>query len=324
MIASEAAFRLTQLTRSYRRLHIDAFYLHKLRIPYSSMSGSTKRQKTDPGYELLYHPGIPGRAEFVRLAFQAAGVAYSDLANDNPPTKTDSNGYGIVQQLCINQDSLGEDGNPPVFSPPALRVQGTGKDGKSLIIHQTPNILLYLGPKLRLVGTEEHELYYVNQLTLTALDLNNEVHDTHHPVAVAKYYEGECCYLDSKRHVIDMYTDQKEEALKKATDVRETRIPKYLSYFERALKSNETAGKGKYLVGDKITYADTTLWQLVDGLKYAFPKEMEARSKEFPIIYDTFYPGIKSEKWLADYLDSTKRKPYSMGVFRHYPELDRQ
>ena len=121
-----------------------------------------------------------------------------------------------------------------------------------------------------------------------------------------------------------MSAEQKEEALKKATDFRETRIPKFLSYFERTLQGNKSQGKGRYLVGDKLTYADTTLWQIIDGLKFAFPKEMEARSKDYPIIFETFYPGLKGEKWLKDYLESGKRKPYSMGVFRHYPELDRQ
>lgn len=150
-----------------------------------------KRQKTSSQYELLYHPGIPGRGEFVRLAFHAAGAGYTDPANDNPPSKEGANGYAIVQAAC-SQDSTGDDdGNPPAFSPPALRVHGAGKDGKSLLIHQTPNILLYLGPKLGLAGDGEAEGLWVNQITLTALDLNNEAHDTHHPVAVMKYYEGE-------------------------------------------------------------------------------------------------------------------------------------
>lgn len=157
----------------------------------STMSApESKRQKTEPQYELLYHPGIPGRGEFVRLAFHAAGVSYNDPANENPPDKSGTNGYGIVQAACSPESTGDEEGNPPAFSPPALRVQGAGKNGKSLLIHQTPNILLYLGPKLGLAGDGEPENLWVNQLTLTALDLNNEAHDTHHPVAVMKYYEG--------------------------------------------------------------------------------------------------------------------------------------
>lgn len=101
-------------------------------------------------------------------------------------------------------------------------------------------------------------------------------------------------------------------------------MPKFFSYFERVLKHNESTGKGKFLVGTKLSYADTTVWQLLDGLKFAFPKEMEAKSKEYPLLFGTFYTGIKGEEWLSSYLDSKKRLPYSMGVFRHYPELDRQ
>jgi len=145
-----------------------------------------KRQKTETQYELLYHGGIPGRGEFVRLAFEAAGVPYTDPGNGSDEDKKK------VYQVCggdITSDPVNLE-NPPAFSPPSLRVEGAATNGKSLLIHQTPNILLYIGPKLGLVGTDEEDLYFVNQLTLTALDINNEAHDTHHPLAVMKYYEG--------------------------------------------------------------------------------------------------------------------------------------
>ncbi|KAF2717050.1 glutathione S-transferase protein-like protein [Polychaeton citri CBS 116435] len=267
---------------------------------------ATKKQRTSPPYELLYHPSIPGRGEFIRLAFEAAGASYTDVANDKDDYKT-------VQRICTDTDSLTSgDSNPPVFSPPALRVPGAGKDGNALIISQTPNILAYLGEKLGLNGSEDgddSEKWHVAQVALTALDLNNEVHDTHHPIAVAKYYE-----------------DQKDEALKKAADVRKSRLPKFLGYFDRVLKFNREngGGEGKYLVGSGLTYADTTVWQVLDGCMFAFPKELEARKKEFPDVLDTFYNSIKEEKGLKEYLASKRRLPYSMGVFRHYPELDRQ
>lgn len=147
-----------------------------------------KKQRTHPSYELLYHPGIPGRGEFVRLAFEVAGVPYTDVANEDK-----EGGYSTVQKLCMNKETSCDDGtNPPIFSPPALRVPGAGKSGKALVISQTPNILLYLGERLGLVPEDEDEhgegvgKYQVNQIVLTALDLNNEVHDTHHPIAVMK------------------------------------------------------------------------------------------------------------------------------------------
>lgn len=265
---------------------------------------SAKKLRTQPQYELLYHPSIPGRGEFIRLCFEATGVPYTDVANEQ------ENGYSTVQSICTKPDALeSADGNPPVFSPPALRVPGGGKDGKALVISQTPNILMYLAERLGLAPDDEAGTYHVYQIAFTALDLNNEVHDSHHPVAVSKYYE-----------------EQKEQSLKKATDVRENRIPKFLSYFERTLKHNEQAGggKGKYLVGDKLTFADLTVWQVLDGLYFAFPKEMEARKMEYAALLDTFYEGIKQEGGLKDYLNSKRRLPYSQGVFRHYPELDRQ
>lgn len=270
---------------------------------FSMAEPTSKKQRTHPQYELLYHPGIPGRGEFIRLAFEAAGVAYSDVANES------KDGYGTVQQICMNKGNESADGNPPVFSPPSLRVPGAGKEGKSLVISQTPNILFYLGDKLGMTPQDEGGKFHVQQVALTALDLNNEVHDTHHPVAVAAYYE-----------------EQKEESLKKAQDVRENRMPKYFSYFQRTLQHNKEhgGGQGKYLVGDKLTYADTTVWQVLDGCFFAFPKEMEARKAEIEELLGTFYESVKGESGLKEYLGSKRRLPYSMGIFRHYPELDRQ
>jgi len=138
---------------------------------------ATKRQKQHPQYELLYHPGIPGRGEFIRLALEAAGVPYTDTANGI------NEGYSIVQKICMNTANESADGNPPVFSPPTLRVPSAGKDGKALVISQTPNILFYLGEKIGMVPEgDEGGKFHVQQLALTALDLNNEVHDTHHPI----------------------------------------------------------------------------------------------------------------------------------------------
>jgi glutathione S-transferase len=60
------------------------------------------------------------------------------------------------------------------------------------------------------------------------------------------------------------------------------------------------------------------------SLKFAFPKELEARSKDFPLIFETFYPNFKEEPGIKDYLSSDRRLKYSQGIFRYYPELDRQ
>lgn len=205
-----------------------------------AMSASQK-QASSPQYELLYHPGIPGRGEYIRLPLEAARVSYSDPANEK------EGGYKAVLAACDRSSTGDEDGNPPIFCCPALRAHGEGKNGTTLLIHQTPNILLFLGPKIGMApDNDEVAKLYINQLTLTVLDFTNEVHDTHHPVGMMLYYE-----------------DQKEESLRKAKDFRENRLPKFLAFFERVLKGNKE-GEGKYLVGDKLTYADTSLWQTID------------------------------------------------------------
>jgi glutathione S-transferase len=167
--------------------------------------------------------------------------------------------------------------------------------------------LNYLGDKLDLAGDDEAEKAWILSHTLTALDLNNEAHDTHHPIRVMDYYEN-----------------QKEEALQKAKSFREDRIPKFLGYFERVLKGNEKEGQGKYLVGERLSYADTSVWHVLSGLLFAFPKEMEARKKEFPTLFDTFFPSVQEQSGLKEYLASDRRFPFSEGIYRHYSELDRQ
>lgn len=186
---------------------------------------------------------------------------------------------------------------------------GALPDGSDLVFHQTPTILSYLGPRTGLVPDDEAGRLYVSQITATALDLGNEAHDTHHPVAVMAYYE-----------------EQKDESLRKAEDFRKSRIPKFFSYFERILQGNQEwgNGQGKYLVGDKLTYADTTVWQVVDGLHHAFPKEIEAREGDFPLLLGKFYPSFKEEKRIKEYLGTERRQKYGNGIFRRYPELDRK
>lgn len=178
---------------------------------------TTTTTTSTPKYELLYHPGIPGRGEFIRLALESQKIPYTDIANpSSSPSSSSSaheNGYATVQRICMNPHALeSEAGNPPVFSPPGLRVcfaskGGEGREGeegnrKTLVISQTPNILIYLGEKIPgLVGGEvkgngkgeddeeeerEKKKFWIQQLMMTALDLNNEVHDTHHPIAGKK------------------------------------------------------------------------------------------------------------------------------------------
>jgi len=190
-------------------------------------------------YELYYWDGIQGRGEFVRLALEEAGAEYIDI------TRQSGRGRGTGAMLAIMQS----DGEAlPPFAPPFL------KDG-DLIISHVANILLYLGPKLGLAPDDEGLRYVVNGLQLTITDFVAEVHDTHHPIATSLYYE-----------------DQKEEAKARSAAFIKERIPKFLGYFERVLNQNPEGSD--YIVGNALTYVDLSLFQIVEGLVYAFPKAM--------------------------------------------------
>ena len=261
-------------------------------------SPATKRQQTSSStepYELYYWPGIPGRGEHIRLAFEEAGVSYKDVSNES------KDGIKAVVEK-ISEDNTGEGSNPPALAPPILR-------HGDFVVSQTPNILLYLGPQLDLVPSQEEDLngvFHVNSLALTALDgLSNEAHDTHHPTAVGAYYE-----------------EQKEEAKRKSVDYIENRLPKFLGYFERVLKSEASKG-GEWLYGGQLTYADLVLFQTIDGVQFAFPKALSKlqKSKKYDGVFG-LVDRVRNRENIKKYLASDRRIKYGMGIYRHYPELD--
>ena len=237
-------------------------------------------------YELHYWPGIQGRGEFVRLALEAAGVEYVDVAR-GPASEG-----GGARNLAQLMDEL----SPAPFAPPILVVE-------TLAIAQTANILLFLGHRHKLAPEEETGRLWVNQLQLTMADLVDEAHDTHHPLSSGLYYE-----------------DQKEAAKQRAEHFRQERMPKYLGYFERILKGGGESGAG--LAGEVLTYADLSLFQVVRGLQYAFPNAMKALA---PKLEATLALAHRVEQLsnVAAYLESERRIPFNeQGIFRRYPELD--
>ena len=184
-------------------------------------------------------------------------------------------------------------GTPP-FAPPFL------KAGK-LVIAQTANILLYLGARHSLAPKTEAGRLWLHQLQLTITDFVSEVHDTHHPLGPSLYYE-----------------DQKSEAKKRTQEFWDERVPKYLGYFEQLLE----ASSGHYVTGRKLSYVDLSLFQLVDGLRYAFPKRMKAFERKIPQLCE-LHDRIVARPNIRVYLASERRIAFNTdGIFRHYKELD--
>jgi glutathione S-transferase len=236
-------------------------------------------------YQLYYWPTIQGRGEFVRLALEQAGADYEDVARKGRS--------GMAAMLR----GLGDPRNPTLpFAPPYL------KAGKRLI-GQTANILLFLGDHHALAPRDEAGRLWTHQLQLTIADLVGEVHDTHHPVGSSLYYE-----------------DQKREARRYAKQFREERIPKYLGYFERVLKRNSR--RSRWAVGARVSYVDLSLFQVMTGLDYAFPRAMAKRRRSHPLLR-ALAGRVAALPRIAAYLESPRRIPFNNdGIFRHYPELD--
>ena len=238
-------------------------------------------------YELYYWDGIQGRGEFVRLALEEAGTDYIDI------TRQSGGGGGLGAMFEIMES--GSEPHIP-FAPPFL------KDG-DLIIPHVANILFYLGPKLGLAPEDEGLRYVVNGLQLTVTDFVAEVHDTHHPIDMSLYYE-----------------DQKQEAKARSAAFIRDRIPKFLGYFERVLKQNPEGPD--HIVGDALTYVDLSLFQVIEGLTYAFPKAMANRQAEYPALL-ALHDAVARRPNIARYLKSSRRLAFSEeGIFRHYPALD--
>ena len=236
----------------------------------------------DVRYRLFYWPGIQGRGEFVRLALAEGGCSYDDVAREE--------GASVLLKR-MNDPELAT----PSLAPPFLQAGG-------LLIGQTSNILSFLGEKHGLAPNADAGRFFTQQLQLTISDKVGEVHDTHHPVSVGKYYE-----------------DQRAEAKEKARDFVHARMPKYLGYFERVLSRSA----GPWLVGKRLTYADLSLFQLVEGLDHAFPKAMARARKRHPKVRH-LHDTVSERPRIVAYATSGRRIPFNQdGIFRYYPELDR-
>ena len=238
-------------------------------------------------YELYYWPSIQGRGEFVRLALEEGGARYRDMARES------GKGAGIAALLRFLD---GRNVERPPFAPPFL------KAGR-LVIGQTANILQFLGPRHGLAPKNESGRLWTHELQLTMADFVGEIHDTHHPVAANLYYE-----------------DQKKEARRRAADFLRNRAPKFLGYFEQVLAKN--ARGERYLVGAKLTYADLSMFQIVSGLSYAFPRSMAKAGRKYGRLFG-LRSRVQERPRIAAYLASPRRIPFNdEGIFRHYAELD--
>jgi glutathione S-transferase len=235
-------------------------------------------------YELYYWSTVQGRGEFVRLALEEAGADYVDVARRKGKA-------GVAAMMKILDDKRS---SRPPFAPPFLKAG-------NLIIAQTANILFYLGPHLKLAPRDEAARLWAHQLQLTITDLVVEIHDTHHPITSWLYFE-----------------EQRPAARRRTKDFWRYRVPKFLGYFERVLQRNG----GRFLVGRRLSYVDLSLFQIVEGLRYAFPKRMRRFEKKVPGVI-ALHGRVALRPRVKAYLASNRRIPFSQwGIYRYFKELD--
>jgi glutathione S-transferase len=234
-------------------------------------------------YELYYHPSIQGRGEFVRLALEEAGADYIDVA------RRGKRGMAAMQKFLAGKGT-----NHPPYAPPFLKAG-------SLVMAQTAMILHWLGPRLKLSPRDETTRLWLHQLQLTISDIVTHIHDTHHPVSGWLYYE-----------------EQKPSAKRRTRDFWRYRVPKFFGYIERIL----TRSGGPYVLGRRFSYVDLSLFQLVEGMRYAFPKRMARFEKKVPRLI-ALHDRVARRPRTAAYLESARRIPFSQwGIYRYFKELD--
>ena len=227
-------------------------------------------------YTLYYWPGIQGRGEYVRLALEYAGAKYVDVS-----LVPENKGGGVpAMQKYLQGRSVVR----PPFAPPFLK-------GGRLLIGQTANILLYLGGPLRLAPRDEAGRLWTHQLQLTLADFMAEIHDAHHPISSALYYE-----------------QQKAPAKARTKGLLANRLPKFLGYFERVIERNPKRAIG--MVGARLTYADLSMAQVIVGLEYAFPKAMRKEMPKHPRLR-ALTDHVFSRPRIARYLASRRRLAFN-------------
>ncbi len=233
--------------------------------------------------ELFYWPTIQGRGELIRLALEDSATPYVDVARGP--------GGISAMQAAMSAEHGKADALP--FAPPFIR------DGDVQLAH-TALVLHYLGARIGLAPDDERGRMHAHQLQLSITDFHSEIHDTHHPLGSSLYYE-----------------DQKSEALARTKVFVRDRIPKFLGYFEReVLRGGEATLLGRH------SYVDLSLFQTVEGLRYAFPRATAAIEPKLPAVM-ALHDRVASRPNVAAYLRSERRRPFSeQGIFRRYPELD--
>ena len=79
----------------------------------------------------------------------------------------------------------------------------------------------------------------------------------------------------------------------------------------------------RHLVGGRVSYPDLSLFEIVAGLRYAFPRAMARLEKKHKRVV-ALHDRVAARPRIAAYLASERRIPFNESdIFRRYRELDR-
>eukprot|EP00747_Dinoflagellata_sp_TGD_P073837 gnl/TRDRNA2_/TRDRNA2_158082_c0_seq1.p1 gnl/TRDRNA2_/TRDRNA2_158082_c0~~gnl/TRDRNA2_/TRDRNA2_158082_c0_seq1.p1 ORF type:complete len:262 (-),score=49.32 gnl/TRDRNA2_/TRDRNA2_158082_c0_seq1:51-836(-) len=250
-------------------------------------------------WRILYHAGeFKGRAEFIRLILEDAGVEYTESAENlyGPEGICDafravgSGADGLV--AGANLDSVASDtATWPVMFPPIIHHVPAEAGEDEVFVNQVPTIMRYCAARLGYLPEGPAQTAKADQITQNANDFIAEGRKCFHPV-------------DDKRG----YKEQKEEADVAAAAFASGRMCVWLGHFEKIVCRLCPAGEEPKPLLGKMTYADFVLFHVLDAAEAQFPDAWAGAT--VPKL-KSWKAGIAARPNLQKYFASSRCKPWA-------------
>lgn len=244
-----------------------------------------------PTWTILYHtgtPGFKGRAEFLRLILEDAGVTDYRVTNANLYGPT-----GLCDIFRGGADNVAALDNAPfplVFPPAIWHQPPAGRE--EVMINQTNACMVYLGSQLGYAPASDAERARMDCITGNALDCIASGRLSFHPVEAT-----------------GGYLTQKEEADRVSKVWAETKLPVWLQHFEKIAKRTD----GKPLAGGTgLTCADFAVFHVIDAAEAQFNTEYYGMAWDTASVphLKAFKKAMASRPNLIAYFASDRRMPW--------------
>ncbi len=238
-------------------------------------------------WTILYHGPLKfkGRAEFLRLMLEDAGVRYANSADKlyGPTGRMDAF-RGSAQNVAATDDVPF-----PTYFPPAIWHRPAG--GDEVCVNQVAACVVYLGEQLGYAPSSAAERARADCITQNALDYISAGRLSFHPV------QGTMSY-----------SDQKEEGDRVSAEWAKDKMGLWLQHFEKIVKRNASP-TSPVAGGAAITYADFVLFHVLEATLTQFNNE------KYEMAWDKAdIPGLK------EFHSSMKARPNLTAYYASGPE----